>query len=67
LEAYKGKKTGRYLLNYAIQTAIDYNFQYIWLGVWERNYNAIDFYEHHGFKVFGVHDFSLGNDFSMIF
>ena len=59
---FHGKKIGQYLLNFAIQTAIDHHFKYVWLGVWEHNNKAIGFYEHHGFKVFGSHEFLLGND-----
>ena len=34
----------------------------IWLGVWERNPRAIRFYEKHGFRDVGSHDFVLGRD-----
>ena len=34
----------------------------IWLGVWERNPRAIRFYEKHGFRDIGSHDFVLGRD-----
>ena len=34
----------------------------IWLGVWECNQRAIDFYTKQGFKKFGEHDFIPGND-----
>ena len=61
-EGHKGKKIGQFLLNYSIQTARENNLQYIWLGVWEHNQNAIGFYQHHGFTVFGSHDFLLGSD-----
>lgn len=59
---FHGKKIGQLLLNFAIKTAVDHHFKYIWLGVWEHNHNAIGFYEHHGFKVFSNHKFLLGND-----
>ena len=38
------------------------NRDYIWLGVWERNFKAIKFYERFGFKKFGEHEFVLGDD-----
>ncbi len=59
---HHGKKIGQYLLNFATQTAIDLNMNYIWLGVWEHNHNAIGFYQHHGFTVFANHPFMLGSD-----
>ena len=34
----------------------------IWLGVWEYNKNAIEFYKHMGFKIFSKHSFLLGDD-----
>lgn len=60
--AHHGKKIGKLLLQFAIQTAIDKQKYFIWLGVWEHNLNAIGFYRHHGFDVCGSHDFILGDD-----
>ena len=34
----------------------------VWLGVWEHNRRAIDFYTRWGFEKFAEHDFILGND-----
>ena len=59
---HHGKKIGKQLLNFAIDTAKEKGFNYVWLGVWEHNNKAIGFYEHAGFEVFGSHDFLLGND-----
>jgi ribosomal protein S18 acetylase RimI-like enzyme len=36
--------------------------QAIWLGVWEHNQRAIQFYTAWGFEKVGEHDFQLGND-----
>ena len=62
LAEHHSKKIGHQLLNFAIQTAVDKGFQYIWLGVWEHNHKAISFYEKHGFQLFGSHPFMLGDD-----
>ncbi|MDN5289371.1 MAG: paiA 2 [Mucilaginibacter sp.] len=62
LAEYHGKKIGHQLLDFALQTAKDQELKYVWLGVWEHNLKAIGFYEKHGFKVFGSHDFMLGSD-----
>jgi ribosomal protein S18 acetylase RimI-like enzyme len=59
---HQGKQIGQQLLNFAIQTAMARQLQYIWLGVWEHNYRAIKFYQQHGFQQFGQHNFMLGND-----
>jgi ribosomal protein S18 acetylase RimI-like enzyme len=59
---YQGQQIGKQLIDFAIQTAIDAKFSYIWLGVWEGNANAIRFYEREGFKIFSSHKFMLGSD-----
>ncbi len=35
---------------------------YVWLGVWEENKRAIQFYAKNGFVEFDKHIFVLGND-----
>ncbi|MHB8207255.1 GNAT family N-acetyltransferase [Mucilaginibacter sp.] len=62
LADHQGKKIGNQLLDFAINNAIENKLQYIWLGVWEHNTNAIRFYERNGFKVFDSHPFTLGAD-----
>lgn len=59
---HQGKNFGGQLLNYAITTAKQALCSYIWLGVFEKNYNAIRFYERYGFTKFSSHYFMLGND-----
>jgi len=34
----------------------------VWLGVWEENQRAINFYKRNGFKEFGKHSFIVGDD-----
>jgi ribosomal protein S18 acetylase RimI-like enzyme len=58
----QGKKIGNQLLDFAIDIANKANLQYIWLGVWDKNVNAIRFYERNGFKIFDSHPFTLGTD-----
>jgi ribosomal protein S18 acetylase RimI-like enzyme len=38
------------------------NANYIWLGVWEENPRAINFYKKNGFVEFDKHIFVLGDD-----
>ena len=59
---FQNRQIGQQLLQFSIDEAIKNNCQYIWLGVWDANHNAIRFYERHGFQVFGSHEFMLGND-----
>ena len=58
----QGKKIGNQLLDFAIDLANKAELQYIWLGVWDKNINAIRFYERNGFIIFDSHPFTLGND-----
>jgi hypothetical protein len=59
---HHGKHIGKQLLDFAVDIARNKQFDYVWLGVWEHNHKAIGFYEHHGFEVFGSHEFLLGDD-----
>jgi ribosomal protein S18 acetylase RimI-like enzyme len=36
--------------------------KYVWLGVWEQNHRALQFYKKNGFVPFDTHIFKLGND-----
>jgi ribosomal protein S18 acetylase RimI-like enzyme len=62
LKAYQGKKIGQLLYEQAIQIAKEKNANYIWLGVWEENHRAIQFYKKNGFVAFDKHIFQLGDD-----
>lgn len=53
---------GKYLLNKAIEIAMERNKKKIWLGVWERNENAIAFYETMGFVHTDSHSFYMGDE-----
>lgn len=62
LKDYHGKAVGQLLYDKAIQIARQKNADYIWLGVWEENPRAINFYKKNGFVEFDKHIFKLGND-----
>jgi len=53
---------GKYLLNKAIDIAIECKKKKIWLGVWENNGNAISFYKKMGFVQTGAHSFYMGDE-----
>jgi ribosomal protein S18 acetylase RimI-like enzyme len=57
-----GKGIGSALMEKCTHTAIEMEKKILWLGVWEYNKRAIDFYTRWGFEKFGEHDFVLGND-----
>jgi diamine N-acetyltransferase len=62
LKEFHGKKVGQILYNKAIEVARQKNADYVWLGVWEENPRAINFYKKNGFVEFDKHIFKLGND-----
>ena len=57
-----GKGIGKMLMQKCIEIAKARNRELVWLGVWEKNQRAIDFYPKWGFEKFADHDFVLGND-----
>ena len=60
-----GKGLGAALMKASLETARTKQKQWLWLGVWERNQRAIDFYLRWGFEKFGECDFLLGDDWQL--
>ncbi|NRD79895.1 GNAT family N-acetyltransferase [Bacillus sp. BRMEA1] len=58
---------GKYLLNKAMEIAMERNKKKVWLGVWEKNENAIAFYKKMGFVQTGSHSFYMGDEAQMDF
>lgn len=59
---WHGKGLGAALMQKGLETALDWDADVLWLGVWERNARAIAFYQKQGFEIVGEHDFMLGTD-----
>jgi ribosomal protein S18 acetylase RimI-like enzyme len=57
-----GHKIGKALMEKALQIAQDQHYEVVWLGVWEKNTRAIEFYKKWGFKKFSSHIFRLGTE-----
>ncbi|WP_175638451.1 GNAT family N-acetyltransferase [Metabacillus schmidteae] len=53
---------GKYMITKAIELARKENKKKIWLGVWEKNENAIGFYKKMGFVQTGKHAFYMGDE-----
>jgi ribosomal protein S18 acetylase RimI-like enzyme len=62
LKEFHGKKVGQLLYDQAVQIARQRNVDYMWLGVWEKNLRARNFYKKNGLVDFDKHIFKLGND-----
>lgn len=60
--AFKRQGLGRYLINDAICQAQAQQKSSLWLGVWEHNTPAYQFYQAMGFHETGSHVFQLGTD-----
>jgi len=61
-QQFQGRGLGKYLINKAIELAETQNKKSIWLGVWDKNDNAIGFYKKIGFVQTGAHSFYMGED-----
>ena len=62
VKEYLGKGVGRLLMQASLNIANEQKKEVVWLGVWERNQRAIDFYTACGFQKFDECDFLLGDD-----
>ena len=62
ISAFQNKKIGAYLIQFAKQKARELHKHYIWLGVWQKNERAIQFYKRHGITIFSSHPYTLGAD-----
>jgi ribosomal protein S18 acetylase RimI-like enzyme len=57
-----GSGVGRSLMEFTFSFAKQHQKKVIWLGVWEQNFRAINFYKNYGFEKFGEQIFLLGKD-----
>ncbi len=53
---------GSILMKACLEAALDSQATHVWLGVWEYNVNAQQFYKKWDFEIMGEHTFVLGND-----
>ncbi len=58
----KGRGIGTALLKTVMAMAASKAFDALWLGVWQKNPDAIRFYEKLGFRIVGTHAFLVGKD-----
>lgn len=59
---YQGRSVGRELMQFALGYARNLKVDWIWLGVWEHNPRAQEFYRKWGFERFSEHAFHMGNE-----
>ena len=62
LKEYHGKGIAQKLMEFFIAFAEQYQYELVWLGVWEYNFRAQKFYSKYGFINSGhTHDFPIGD------
>lgn len=59
---FQNKKIGQKMLLTVMEMAIQRKMKYLWLGVWEKNEKAIQFYLRNDFVLEGEHSFMIGTD-----
>ena len=62
LKEFHGQNIGQQLFEKALERALSQKVDFIWLGVWEENKRAIQFYTKNGFIAFDKHIFKLGDE-----
>jgi ribosomal protein S18 acetylase RimI-like enzyme len=60
LSAYFGSGAGKRLMDCAINHSKEKGFETLFLGVWQENERAVNFYKKTGFEVFETRQFQLG-------
>jgi GNAT superfamily N-acetyltransferase len=62
IKEFHGKKIAQQLMDYYLDYATKKQYKCLWLGVWEYNMRAQNFYGKYGFVNSGqIHDFPIGN------
>jgi len=62
LTDFQNKGYGKQMMERAIEIGRSKKLKCMWLGVWEKNVDAIRFYERNGFVKFGEHPFYMGDE-----
>lgn len=61
LRAAQGSGGGAALMAEAVDLAVAWGADTLWLGVWENNHRALAFYARSGFREVGEHIFQIGS------
>jgi len=62
LKEFHGKGIAQQLMEFILSYAKEHGYEVVWLGVWEHNNRAQQFYKKYGFVDSGhTHDFPIGN------
>lgn len=62
LADYHGKGYAKKMMEHCVSVAKQKGYEQMWLGVWEKNYKALKFYEKMGFRPISSHNFVMGQE-----
>ena len=62
LSDFQNQGLGKIIMQEVIQRSKKGDFEFMWLGVWQKNESAIRFYKKLGFEIFGTHPYYIGKD-----
>lgn len=62
LKDYLGKGVGKKLMQQCIVASVQEKFDWMYLGVWQHNTTAIEFYKQFGWEIFDTRKFQLGDN-----
>lgn len=62
LSSFQKKGLGHKLMEFALKRGRELEKEKVWLGVWEKNTNAITFYKKYGFEKIDAHSFYMGDE-----
>lgn len=62
LQNIQSQGLGAQLLQFSERRACETGASWLWLSVWQKSPRSILFYERHGFSIFGVETFWVGDD-----
>ena len=61
LKEYYSMKIGKAMMMHTLDFAFSKGYNSMWLGVWQKNNRATEFYKKWGFEIFGTRNFTLGS------
>lgn len=62
IAAAQGQRIGKALYEFTLNLANTRKSDWLWLGVWQGNTKAIEFYKRQGMEVFDTRQFQLGSE-----
>ena len=61
-ENFQNQGLGKDIMKEVIEQNRNKSFDFMWLGVWQKNEGAIRFYQKLGFEIFDTHPYYIGKD-----